>query len=87
MSVLFSSPLEELAAYQEVKAAISKGKGPVQLSGCIESQKIHLIHELLPEYPCKLIVTYNELRARELAEDYRFFSREVQTFPAKDAIF
>ena len=87
MSVLFSSPLEELAAYQEVKAALSKGRGPVQLSGCIESQKIHLIHELLPEYPCKLIVTYNELRARELAEDYRFFSREVQTFPAKDAIF
>ncbi len=87
MSVLFTSPLEELAAYQEVRQVLSKGKGPVQLSGCIESQKIHLIHELLPEFPYKLIVTYNELRARELAEDYRFFSKEVQTFPAKDAIF
>lgn len=87
MSVLFSSPLEELAAYQQVKQALSKGGGPLQLAGCIESQKVHLFHELLPEFPCRLIVTYNELRARELAEDYRFFSREVQTFPAKDAIF
>ncbi len=87
MSVLFSSPLEELAAYQEVKLVLSKSKGPVQLSGCVESQKVHLVHELLPEFPYKLIVTYNELRARELAEDYRFFSKEVQVFPAKDAIF
>lgn len=87
MSVLFASPLEELAVYQEVKETLQKGRGPVQLSGCLDTQKVHLMHELLPEYPYRLIVTHNELRAREIAEDYRFFDREVQVFPAKDAIF
>lgn len=87
MSVLFSSPLQELAAYQELEEALKKGKGPLQVSGCLDTQKVHLIHELLPEYSHRLIVTYNELRARELAEDYRFFDREVQLFPAKDVLF
>ncbi len=34
-----------------------------------------------------LIVTYNDLRAKEIYENYRFFDRDVLYFPAKDLIF
>ena len=36
---------------------------------------------------CKLIVTYNEIKAKEIYEDYRFFDRNVYYYPAKDIIF
>ena len=34
-----------------------------------------------------LIITYSDLRAKEIYENYRFFDREVFYFPAKDLIF
>ncbi len=37
--------------------------------------------------PVTLIITYNDLRAKEMYENYRFFDRNVQYFPAKDLIF
>lgn len=35
----------------------------------------------------RLIVTYEERRAREIVEDYRFYSRQTFYYPAKDALF
>ncbi len=35
----------------------------------------------------KLIVTYSELRAKELCENYRLFDKNVLFYPAKDLIF
>ncbi len=37
--------------------------------------------------PVTLIITYNDLRAKEMYEDYRFFDRNVLYFPPKDLIF
>jgi transcription-repair coupling factor (superfamily II helicase) len=34
-----------------------------------------------------VIITHNDLRAKELYENYQFFDREVLYFPAKDLIF
>ena len=34
----------------------------------------------------RLIVTYEERRAREIVEDYRFYSRQTFYYPAKDAL-
>ncbi|MCD7882093.1 MAG: hypothetical protein LUI87_00025, partial [Lachnospiraceae bacterium] len=34
-----------------------------------------------------LIITYNDLRAKEMYENYRFFDRNILYFPAKDLIF
>ena len=34
-----------------------------------------------------LIITYSDLRAKEIYENYRFFDRDVLYFPAKDLIF
>lgn len=39
--------------------------------GCVEQQKPHFIYGVGKEFKYRLIVTYNEIRARQIYEDYR----------------
>lgn len=45
------------------------------------------MYELGKEYSWKLVVTYEEARAREIYDDYRNFTRKVWFYPAKDLLF
>ena len=82
------APLAEITAYRNAEEAIQKQQFPLQISGCIESQKCQWIYGLTGEsLKWKVIIAANELRAREIAEDYRMFDREVMYYPAKDVIF
>ena len=87
MAGLFGNPLKELKEYEELSEALRNRKAPVQVSGCMDSQKVHLMDELRSEYPYCLVVTYNELRAKEIYEDFKLFTREAALYPAKDLIF
>ena len=40
---VFMQPLEKLSEYGELKARIPQHKGILQLSGCVESQKAHML--------------------------------------------
>ena len=46
-----------------------------------------LIKSLEKKGKLKLIITYDEKRAREIVGDYKLFDREVYYYPAKDALF
>ncbi|MCM1120195.1 MAG: transcription-repair coupling factor [bacterium] len=81
------APLRELAEYEQVREDIRKGRTPVALSGCVDSQKLHMIYGLSDGIRFKVIVTYSDLKARELYEEYRFYDRNAQLYPAKDLIF
>ncbi len=81
------APFAELAEYEQVKEALKKGNTPISLSGCVESQKLHMIYSLSLGFKYKVIVTYSDLRAREIMEEYRFYDRNVVFYPAKDLIF
>ena len=81
------APLRELAEYERSKEAIKKGTGAVALTGCVDSQKQHMIYGLGDGFRIKVIVTYNDLRARALFEEYKFYDRNVMLYPAKDLIF
>ncbi|MBQ8924353.1 MAG: hypothetical protein IJ053_06110, partial [Lachnospiraceae bacterium] len=35
----------------------------------------------------RLIITYDERRAREIVSDYKLYDRDVYYYPAKDALF
>ena len=59
MSRIFSNPLIELAEFEELSRDIARKKGPVQVSGCMDSQKVHLMAEAEPDMPWKLVVTYD----------------------------
>ncbi len=82
------APLRELGEYREAADLLKKQKPEVvALSGCVDSQKLHMVDGLGSNYPFKLIVTYSDQRIRELYEDYKFYDRRVVVYPAKDLIF
>ena len=87
MSRVFANPLPELAEYEEMNQALNRGKGPVQISGCMDSQKVHLMQEAGETYAWKLVVTYDDSRAREIYEDFRCFGDRVWLYPARDLLF
>lgn len=81
------APLEELGEYEEIKKMLAKKQASIALSGCVDSQKLHMIYGLGEGFRYKMIVTFNDLRAKELYEDYKFYDRNVMLYPAKDLIF
>lgn len=80
-------PLSELGEFEELKKAVERGETPVAATGCIDTQKSQFIHGLGSGHTFRLIITYNELRAKEMYDDYRLYDREVYYYPARDLIF
>lgn len=87
MPNLFGDPLSELTEYASARENLMRGGGPVWLSGCLESQKAHLVQELGAFRSHRLLVTYSESQAKSLCEDNRFFGPNVFFYPAKDLLF
>ena len=83
----FTAPLENLEEYEQIRERLKKNQGVLQVSGCIESQKSHFMYCLGEKYHQRLIITYSDLRAREIYENYRFFDRKVLLYPARDLMF
>lgn len=83
----FLTPLQGLAEFEQIKEKSKTNKGILQVSGCMESQKSHLMYGLSGIAPYRLILAEDERRAREIYEDYRFFDRKVYSYPAKDLLF
>lgn len=99
----FLAPMRQLGEFEEISRKLPANRGVLQVTGCIDSQKPHFIYcagETFQEAITrkkisrgagrpfvKLIVTYSDLRAKELYESCRFFDRDVLYFPAKDLIF
>ena len=81
------APLTELAEYSDIKNFIQKKKDVTAISGCVDSQKLHMLYGLSEGVKYKVIVTYSDLRAKEIYEEYRFYDRNVLLYPAKDLIF
>ena len=55
----FLEPLKNLSAYEEVCGKLKKNRGVLQLSGCMDSQKVHMAYGLWQEFRCRLILTYS----------------------------
>lgn len=83
----FYQPLYGYEEFRELQNAIEKKKLPVQVTGCIDSQKCHLMFAASQNVKKRLIITYNDLRAKEIYEDAKLYDREVYFYPAKDIIF
>lgn len=86
MKVL-QNPIKELEAYEQIEILLKKEKGCVELTGCVDSQKLHMIYGIGDGFTTKIIVTYSDIKAKELYEDYKFYDKGVVVYPAKDLIF
>ena len=83
----FTMPLKELREYNDIIDNLKLKNMPIQITGCIDSQKCHIMSGLGEGYPWKLIITYNDLKAKEIYEDYKLYDKNVYLYPAKDIIF
>ena len=87
MAEVFANPLVDLAEYTDMKQDLDKGKGPVQISGVTDSQKVHVMHELSKDNPWRLVVTYDDTRAKEIFDDFSYFEPNTWLYPARDLLF
>ena len=86
MNALFK-PLWELADFADTKDALNKEEICVSVSGCNDSQKVHMIQGMSDGFRMKIIATFSDRRVKELVEDLRLYDRNVYSYPAKDLIF
>lgn len=84
---LFREPLLQLSEYESIQKNLKDRQWPVYVEGCVDAQKTHWMASFSEEYPFKLIVTHSEKRVKDIYEDYRFFDKNVQDYPARDIIF
>ncbi len=87
MSDLFANPLDEMIEFQDMKTDLVRGQGPLLVTGCLDSQKVHMMSELSELTKWKLVVTYDDSRAREICDDYRGLGIDVSLYPARDLLF
>ena len=81
------APLRELGGYEEILQKLRQPHGKVSVSGCVDSQKLHMVYGIGEEFDVKLIITYSDMKARELLDDCRLYCKSSYFFPAKDLIF
>jgi len=84
-------PLSELRAFQFVTQADTDAISPLLLSGMMDSQKCHIVGALKEiKDNTILVITYSELKAKEIYEDLAFFIKQPNNlflYPAKDMVF
>ena len=83
----FTEPLLALREYEELTKKLPGNRGLLQAAGCVDSQKSQFLYGLSGDFPCRLIITYSDLKAKEIYEEYRFFDKKVLLYPGKDLIF
>ena len=66
---------------------VKSGKTPMMLSGLTDSGKVHMAYstKFYAEKPI-FIVTYNELQAKKIIKDLKFFGDKVEYFPKREII-
>lgn len=83
----FTDPLMGQSVFEDMAHALQKAKTTIQISGCIDAAKPHLIHCIGNGTKSRLIVTFQEQKAKELCEEYQLFDAKAAYYPAKDILF
>ena len=82
-----TAPLMELADYEEIIRERKKEYGMVQIAGCVNSQKTHLMYALSNGIRYRLGIFSNAEKAKQAYDEYRFLDDNVYLYPAKDLLF
>lgn len=90
------NPLNDLETFNDIINKIKLNISPIYVSGTADSQKSHLIYSVYSELSkkineenIKIIITYNEMKAKSIVDDMKFFEggENVFLYPSKDVIF
>lgn len=85
---ILTEPMLELESYRQLLEGLERGQTPLFATGVIDAAKAHLAYCLRTHTKRPLLLlTYSELRARELLEGLSFFEKDCAYYPAKDILF
>ena len=85
---MLTEPLEKLDSFRKLEEAVKQKQSPVMVNGVIDVQRLHLISAIRQKTQRPIIVfTHNELRAKEMMQDYGFFDSNRVLYPAIDMVF
>ena len=80
-------PLQELAEFEAIQKEKQKEAGVLQISGCVNSQKTHMMYALGDGCKYRVIACSSESKARQVYEEYHMLDPETYFYPAKDFLF
>ena len=83
----FLRPLKEMEEFEALYKERLSETGMVQLAGCTDSQKSHMVYALGDGLKYKIIALSDEVKARKFYEDYRFFEPDAYYYPSRDLLF
>ncbi len=86
MQALYA-PLTELAEFEQIYKIRRKSPGMIRISGCVNSQKSHMMYALGDGCPYKVIACSSESKAKQIYEEYRMLDADTYYYPAKDLLF
>ena len=86
---LLTEPILELEEINGAISHINNKKLPVLLTGCMDAEKSNIIEALSSETSKRhrVIITYDEIRAREIQSDMKLYDKRALIYPAKDIMF
>ena len=84
---IFAELFKEMSGFEELEQEIKRKQAMVHITGCIDSQKCHLAYGLGNSYDYRIIITYHDLKAKEIFEDYKLYDKNIVYYPAKDVMF
>lgn len=86
---LFTKPIFELEAFQNILSHLEKRELPVFARGLTSAAKCNLIQAISEKIGSKhrVIITYDEMRARELMQELKLYDKNTLFYPAKDLLF
>ena len=77
--------LRELDKFKEIIEQIEMKKTPINISGLVFVGKSHIISSIKEDVKRPIcVVTYNELQAKNLVKDLRFFTDKVEYFGKRE---
>ncbi|MBQ2088652.1 MAG: DEAD/DEAH box helicase, partial [Lachnospiraceae bacterium] len=83
----FLIPFKDMPNIEEIRDGLAKGTNTYEIVGVLDNFKPHLIYGVGHDVPVKLIITYDETRAKNLMESYAFFDENVYYYPPRDLLF
>ena len=86
---LITKPVLELDEINKAVSYINKKKLPILITGCMDAEKSNIIETLSKAAGKrhKVIITYDEIRAREIVTDMKLYDKKAMLYPAKDIMF
>ncbi len=83
----YTEPMRSCREFEALSEHLERGQTPVLMTGCTAVQKAQFIYAAGLAYPFRLLIAEDELKAKELYEEYREFDPDTVYWPDKDLIF